>query len=436
MSGFEIGLVGIGFLLLLTALGVHVGIAILLVGMVGLMATAGQHFTEVTITNLPFETSNQYSFIVVPMFVLMGALAAKAGIVREVYTAAYKWTSGIRGGLYIATCAASAGFSAISGSTVVNSAVFTRIALPEMIRFGYDRALGAGCIAAAGTFAALIPPSLSFVIYGILTGQSIGALLVAGILPGVMTAGVYIVLIPVLVRLKPQWAPVKSERFSLREKVASLNGLWSMAILMALVLGGIYGGFMPPSAAGAVGALGALVIGMAKLRLGPRVVHACLTETAVTSASLFLILIGGFVFGRFLVICGFIGELNGLLGASGMGPNEFVALVVITYLILGMFIDPISMLAMTIPIVAPLTDSLGLDPIWFAVIVVKLIEIAVITPPVGVNLFAVVAASEGRVTTAEVFRGVLPFVLIEFVVLAILIFFPAISTWLPSTMAR
>lgn len=436
MSGFEIGLIGIGCLLTLTALGVHVGVSILSVGMVGLALTGGPHFAGITITNLPYETSSQYSFIVVPMFVLMGAFAAQAGIVRDVYTAAYKWTSGIRGGLYVATCAASAGFSAISGSTVVNSAVFTRIALPEMIRFGYDRALGAGCIAAAGTFAALIPPSLSFVIYGILTGQSIGRLLVAGIIPGLMTAVVYIVMIPVLVRIKPQWAPDASERFSLVEKVKSLNGLWSMGLLMVLVLGGIYGGFMPPSAAGAVGAVGALLIGLSKRRLGPRSVHSCLMQSAVTSASLFLILIGGFVFGRFLVISGFIAELNGVLSASGITANQFIAILVVTYLILGMLIDPISMLAMTIPIVAPLTANFGLDPIWFAVIVVKLIEIAVITPPVGVNLFAVVAAANGQVKTAEVFRGVMPFVLIELVILMVLISYPGISTWLPSTMTK
>jgi len=435
MNGFEIGLIGIGCLLTLTALGVHVGIAILSVGIVGFIVTAGPQFAEIQLTNLPYQTSHQYSFIVVPMFVLMGGFAAQAGIVRDVYTAAYKWTSGVRGGLYIATCAASAGFSAISGSTVVNSAVFTRIALPEMIRFGYSRALGAGCIAAAGTFAALIPPSLSFVIYGILTGESIGALLVAGIIPGLMTAVVYITMIPVLVRIWPSLAPDTSERFSFGEKVRSLNGLWSMGLLMVLVLGGIYGGFMPPSAAGAVGAVGALVIALTKRRLGPRSIHECLTQSAITSASLFLILIGGFVFGRFLVISGFIGELNGLLSASGITASQFMAMLVITYLILGMLIDPISMLAMTIPIVAPLTASFGLDPIWFAVIVVKLIEIAVITPPVGVNLFAVVAASQGQVKTAEVFRGVLPFVLIELVILMILIAFPAISTWLPSTMA-
>ncbi|MEC9344379.1 MAG: TRAP transporter large permease [Pseudomonadota bacterium] len=436
MSGLLEGAIGIAVLLGLTGLGVHVGVSIIAVGVTGLLLVGGPGFMQAMVSQLPFETTNKYNFVVIPMFVLMGAFASTSGIVRDLYDAAYKWTAGIRGGLYIATSAASAGFAAVSGSTVVNAAIFTRIALPEMIRFGYDRGLGAGCIAAAGTFAALIPPSLSFVIYGVLTGESIGALLIAGVIPGIMTAACYIAIIPVLVRLRPQWAPENTQRFSFNEKLASLGGLWPMILLMGLVLGGIYGGFMPPSAAGAVGAVGALLIGLAKRSLNLGSINDSLRQAAVTGASLFVILIGGFIFSRFLVLCGFIGELNVFLTTSGISSMEFVYILVAAYFVLGMFIDPISMLAMTIPIVAPLVNSYGLDPIWFGVIVVKMIEIAVITPPVGVNLFAVVAASEGKVTTAQVFRGVLPFVVLEIFILLVLINVPIISTWLPGTMAR
>lgn len=434
MSELAEGAIAIVCLLALTGLGVHVGVAIITVGIIGLWYVGGVGFMEATMSQLPFEMANKYNFVVIPMFVLMGAFASSSGIVRDLYDAAYKWTASIRGGLYIATSAASAGFAAVSGSTVVNAAIFTRIALPEMIRFGYDRGLGAGCIAAAGTFAALIPPSLSFVIYGVLTGESIGVLLIAGVIPGILTALCYIAIIPVMVRIRPHWAPTTTQAISMKDRVASLNGLWPMILLMGLVLGGIYGGFMPPSAAGAVGAIGALAIGLAKRSLSFPAISSSLQQAAVTGASLFIILIGGFTFSRFLVLSGFIGELNVFLTSSGISSTEFIYMLVVAYFLLGMFIDPISMLAMTIPIVYPLVESYGLNPIWFGVIVVKMIEIAVITPPVGVNLFAVVAASEGRVTTAQVFKGVLPFVVLELIILMVLINVPAISTWLPGTM--
>ena len=434
MSALVSGLVGIACLLSLTAVGVPVGIAIAAVGIVGMATTGGLDFMLATLTTLPYQTTSHYNFVVIPMFVLMGSIASSAGIVSEVYAAAYRWTAGIRGGLFTATTLASAGFAAVSGSTVVNAAVFTRIALPEMIKFGYDRGVGGGCIAAAGTFAALIPPSLSFVIYGILTGESIGRLLMAGVLPGLLTVAGYLVVIPVMVRLRPHWAPPPVERFSFGEKLASLRGVWPMMLLITLVLGGIYGGFMPPSAAGAVGAAGALVIAFAKRKLPFGTLTSSLRETALLTGSLFIIIIGGLIFTRFLTISGFIAAANAFVVAADFTPLQFMIALTVFYFILGMFIDPISMLAMTIPFIYPIAMTLGLDAIWLGVITVKMIEIAVITPPVGINLFAVVAASDGKLRTSEVFRGILPFVVIELFILVLLIAFPAVSTWLPTTM--
>lgn len=434
MTALTSGLVGIACLLLLTAVGVPVGIAIAAVGIVGMAVTGGLDFMLATLTTLPYQTTSHYNFVVIPMFVLMGSIASSAGIVSEVYAAAYRWTAGIRGGLFTATTLASAGFAAVSGSTVVNAAVFTRIALPEMIKFGYDRGVGGGCIAAAGTFAALIPPSLSFVIYGILTGESIGRLLMAGVLPGLLTVAGYLLVIPVMVRLRPHWAPPPVERFSFGEKLASLRGVWPMMLLITLVLGGIYGGFMPPSAAGAVGAAGALVIAFAKRKLPFGTLTTSLRETALLTGSLFIIIIGGLIFTRFLTISGFIAAANALVVAADFTPLQFMIALTVFYFILGMFIDPISMLAMTIPFIYPIAMTLGLDAIWLGVITVKMIEIAVITPPVGINLFAVVAASDGKLKTSEVFRGILPFVVIELFILVLLIAFPDVSTWLPTTM--
>lgn len=434
MSALLVGTIGIVCLLALTGIGVPVGVAIATVGIVGMVASGGVDFMFATLTTLPYQTTSHYNFVVIPMFVLMGAIASSAGIVSEVYTAAHRWTAGIRGGLFQATTLASAGFAAVSGSTVVNAAVFTRIALPEMIRFGYDRGVGGGCIAAAGTFAALIPPSLSFVIYGILTGESIGRLLMAGVLPGLLTVVGYLAVVPIMVRFRPHWAPPPSERFTLREKLASLRGVWPMMLLIAVVLGGIYGGFMAPSAAGAVGAAGAILIAIAKRKLPFHRLATTLRETALLTGSLFIIIIGGLIFTRFLTISGFIAAANAFVVAAEFTPLQFIVALTIFYFILGMFIDPISMMAMTIPFTYPIAKTLGLDAMWLGVITVKMVEIAVITPPVGINLFAVVAASDGQLRTSQVFRGVLPFVVIELMILVALVCFPIISTWLPMTM--
>ncbi len=434
MDPILIGALGIGGLVVLAAVGVPIGIAISVVAAAGMWQFVGFDYMMVTFKTLPFAVASQYVFVVIPMFVLMGTLASSSGMITELYTAANRWVGGLRGGLYMATTLASAGFSAISGSTVVNAAMFTRIALPEMIRFGYDRGVAAGCIAAAGTLAALIPPSLSFVIYGLLTEESIGALFMAGIVPGLLTAVFYIMGIALLLRFRPGLAPPTEIRYGLQEKFRSLTGLWPLIILVALVLGGIYSGFMPPSAAGAVGAMGALGIAVVRRKLSPTGLWTALQGTAAMTSVLFLIVIGGLLFTRFLLVSGFVTDLTEIVSASGLSPMQFVAVLVVMYFFLGMFIDPMSMLVMTVPFVYPVVKSLGLDPIWFGVIVVKLIEIAVITPPVGMNLFAVMSASGGEVAAGRIFRGILPFVIIEMFVLIVLIAFPALSTWLPTKM--
>jgi tripartite ATP-independent transporter DctM subunit len=428
------GLSGIGALIVLCGLGIPIAFSIALVGAVGMSLATDVNYTIVQFQTLPYAVASNYSFAVIPMFVLMGSFASASGIIAELYSAVNRWLESLRGGLYIATAVASAGFAAISGSTVVNAAMFTRIALPEMLRLGYDRGTSAGCIAAAGTFAALIPPSLTFVVFGILTGESIGALFIAGILPGLLTAAFYVAGIPIMLRLKPEWAPPPVRRSSLAEKVRGLSGIWPMLLLVFIVLGGIYTGFTPPTAAGALGAAGALVISLARRRINGGQIWDSLKQTAELTSVLFIIIIGGLLFSRFLVISGFVTDLTDLVTASGLSAPLFILAMVVMYLVMGMFIDPLSMLVMTVPFIFPVIQSYGLDPIWFAVVLTKMIEIAVITPPVGLNLFAVVSAADGRVKIGEVFMGVLPFVVLEMVVLIILLMFPAISTWLPGTM--
>ena len=434
MEPITMGFVGIAALILFAGMGVPIAFSITLVGAVGMALVTDVEFVLVTFQSLPYSTASEYAFAVIPMFVLMGAIASSAGIIGELYAAVNRWLEGVRGGLYIATCVASDGFAAISGSTVVNAAMFTRIALPEMLALGYHKGISAGCIAAAGTFAALIPPSLTFVIFGILTGESIGELFIAGIIPGLLTAGFYIAVIPMMLRVRPDWAPQVVIKSTLIEKIRGMAGIWPMLLLVFIVLGGIYTGITPPTAAGALGAVGALLIALGRRKIGTAQIWEAVRQTAELTSVLFIIIIGGLLFSRFLVVSGFVADLTILVTDSGFTPTTFILAMIVMYFVLGMFVDPLSMLVMTVPFVFPVIKSFGMDPIWFGIIVTKMIEIAVITPPVGLNLFAVVSASGGRVKTGDLFYGILPFVAMELVILTILIAFPGLSTWLPATM--
>ncbi|MEX0405922.1 TRAP transporter large permease [Aquibium sp. LZ166] len=418
----------------LIAFGIPVALSIMTVTLVGMYALIGDAFVLGTVRTITFSVSSGYSFAIIPMFILMGEIAGGTRIISDLYQACYRFIGGFRGGVYNATVLASAGFAAISGSTIVNSAIFTRVALPEIERLGYHRGFGVGCIAASGALAAMIPPSLTMVLYGILTETSIGAMLIAGILPGLLTAAVLILTVTVSVRLRPSLAPVSSERFTAREKFAGLLDIWPAALLILIVLGGIYTGLMSPSAAGAVGAVGAFLIALLKRRMTWPLFVSSLKKTATIAASIFLILVAGMLFSRLLLFYGSVSELTDVLTAGGFTPFTFMACVVIGYFIFGMFMDPVPMLVITLPFLFPTVLALDINPIWFGIIVVKLIEIAAITPPIGINLFAVVAASDGRVSASELFKGVQPFVIAELLVLALLLAFPSICTFLPGQM--
>ncbi len=428
------GLIGFGAMLALLAAGVPVAYAIATVAIVGIYFTVGLVFLQSVIQTLPYSFASDYNFVVVPLFVLMGAISSRANIIGDLYFAAQRLTSGLRGSLMMATIAAQAMFAAISGSTTVAASVFTRMALPEMTRFGYSPGVSAGCVAAGGTLAGLIPPSIAMVLYAVLTGEPIGKLLIAGVLPGLLTAAGYLVGIRLMLVFKPHWAPPLQQSYSWSQKFSALGRTWSVLLLMGLVLGGIYAGVFPPSAAGAVGAAGALVIALSMRRIGRRDIWDSLLESARVSATLFLIVMAGLMFSRFLLISGFMAELKSLVLALELSSGAFVALLVVLYLILGCFVDSVSLMVITLPFLYPIAQALGLDGIWFGVLVIKLIEVAAITPPVGLNLFAVLAAARGQLTSRELFAGVVPFLAMEVVILALLIAFPAISTWLPRLM--
>tara|TARA_E500000178_G_scaffold350006_1_gene408068 strand:+ start:747 stop:2054 length:1308 start_codon:yes stop_codon:yes gene_type:complete len=434
MSGLEQGGLAFVGLLLMLSIGVPVGFALASVAAIGLYLSVGSTFVLTTFKTTPYTLASDYTFVVVPMFVLMGAIAGRAGIIGDLYFAAQAMLNRLRGSLFMATIVAQAGFAAASGSTVVASGVFTRMALPEMLKFRYDPGVSAGCIAAAGTLAGLIPPSIAMVLFALLTGEPVGELLVAGILPGLLTAVAYMVGIRLFLQFRPGWAPDTKEHITWPIRLRALGKIWSVLLLMLLVMGGIYSGLFPPSAAGAVGAAGALFIALSMRRIGSQQIWESLLETARITAMIFLIIVGGLIFSRFLLISGFIGDIRGFVTATQLGVGGFLAMTVVLFLLLGMFLDSVSLLVIAVPFLFPISQTLGIDSIWFAVLIVKLIEIAAISPPVGLNLYAVLASADGRVKTAQLFKGVLPFLAIEVIVLALLLAFPEITTYLPATM--
>ena len=428
------GWIVVGLLLLWLTLGVHIGVALGLTGFIGIYLTVGPDAALAQIGTIPFSTTNSFALAVIPLFILMGSFATVAAITTDLFRAAYVWLGKLRGGLAMATVMSSAAFGAASGSTIVNAAVFTRMAMPEMTRFGYDVRLSAGCIAAAGTLAALIPPSILMVVYAVITEQSIGKLLIAGIVPGILTAVIYCAGIYVIARVRPDIAPRANIVFTWAERWRSLYSVYGIIILFALVVGGIYGGYFPATYAGAVGAFGAFVIALVKGRMGMKSLVEVLKDAAVTTSVIFIIVIGGIIFARFLTYSGLVDIIS--RGLLDLGTGKYVYLIgfIVLFIVLGCFIEPIAIMVMTLPIMFPVMVKAGFDPIWLGVVAVKLAEISVLTPPVGLNVFVVKSSSPVPVTLGQVFAGVTPFILLDLLSLALYVLFPEMLLWLPNLM--
>jgi tripartite ATP-independent transporter DctM subunit len=428
------GFIVVGLLLVWLAFGAHIGVALGLAGFIGIYLTVGPDAAAAQLAAIPFSTTNNFALAVIPLFILMGSFATQAGIVTELFRTAYLWLGRLRGGLAMATVMSSAAFGAASGSTIVNAAVFTKMAMPEMTRFGYDVRLSSGCIAAAGTLAALIPPSILMVIYGVITEQSIGKLLIAGIVPGIVTALLYCGGIYAFARLRPSLAPRANISVNWTERWRSLYGVTGVLILFLVVVGGIYGGYFPATYAGAVGAAGAFVIALYKRRMGMGSLMEVLKEAAVTTSVIFIIVVGGMVFSRFLTYSGLVDIISKELLSFGTGKYTYLVGYVVLFTILGCFIEPIAIMVMTLPIMYPVMVAQGFDPIWLGVVSVKLAEIGVLTPPVGLNVFVVKSSSPVPVTLGQVFTGVVPFIALDFLSLVLYVMFPQIVLWLPNLM--
>jgi C4-dicarboxylate transporter, DctM subunit len=429
-----LGAIAIVAMLVLLTLGVPVGVAMAAIGFVGMAVAVSWQTALSQFQTLPYNLTAEYGFAVMPMFIFMGSLAVSAGIAEEIYEVAYKWFGRMRGGMYLTTIAGQAAFGGISGSTVVDATVFTRTALPQMLRYGYPKTYAGACMVATGSFAAMIPPSITMVIYGIITEVSIGRMLIAGIVPGLLSAVFYAVAVVIAVRLRPEVGPPARVTVSWLERFAALRSLWVLIVLFGVVMGGLYLGVFPPSGAGAAGAFGTLVVAVARKKLGWRGLWEATQTSASITCVIFTILIGGLLFSRFPEQVGFIDAVGPLVRGFTHTPLGIILLLSLMYLVLGCLIDTTSMMIVTLPFVYPVVKAAGIDGIWFGILLVKLVEIATMTPPVGLNLFAVAAAGKGQVTLSDLIRGIWPFILIELVILAVLIAFPWLSTWLPNRM--
>jgi tripartite ATP-independent transporter DctM subunit len=434
MNPVVVGILGILFLFLLLSLRMQIGFCMALVGFVG-FAVLGSLNPSFSILGMePFKIGATYSLTVIPLFILMGQFANYSRMGFEIYQTVYRWLGFLPGGLSMATIGACGGFAAISGSSLAGAATMGMVALPEMKRFKYDDSLATGCIAAGGTLGILIPPSTVMIIYGILTEQPIATLFIAGILPGILLCGLFVLTIYIMAKLKPALGP-PGPKFSMKEKIYSLKDTWSILCLFLLVIGGLYTGWFTPTEAAGVGAFGAFFITIIKKKLTWSNLTSSLAETIRTTAMVFLILIGAHIFGYFLTISQIPEQLSSLATEAGLNRYIILSMLILAYIILGCFMEGLAIMVLTIPIVYPMVLEMGFDPIWFGVIITLVMEMSLITPPVGINVFIISGISKD-IPMYTIFRGILPFWFAMLICIILIVIIPQIALYLPLTMAN
>ncbi len=432
MSGDTVAIIGFVALFVLMLLRVPVGMAMGLVGVGGFAYIVGGAPALKNVGHTTARTVTDYNFAVIPLFLLMGSFATTSGMSRELFRAANAFLGHLRGGLGIATIAACGGFAAICGSSVATAATFSRVAYPEMRRFGYPQSFATGVIAAGGTLGIMIPPSTVLAIYGLITEQDVGKLFVAGSLPGLLAVAMYMMTITLIGVARPGFLPA-GQRTTWAERRAALRDVWATLLLFAFVIGGLYGGLFTATEAAGAGAGGAFLIGLARGRLSRADIMRSLLETTRTTAAVFTVLIGALLFGYFLTVTQTPQKVTELLTGLGIGRYGVLALIMLMYLVLGCLMDALAMIILTVPIVFPVIKELGFDPIWFGVIIVMTVELGLIHPPVGMNIFVIKSVIED-VKMSTMFYGVMPFIVTDLLRLVILIAFPIIALWLPSRM--
>lgn len=431
MTDVQIGLSGLVLLVTLIALRIPIGVSLIGVSFGGLWYLMGFNVAWGSLGIVPYQFAANWVLSSVPMFLLLGFICYHTQLTQGMFRAARMWLSGVPGGLAIAAVFGSAGFAAVSGSSVACSAAMGRIAVPEMVKYRYDPELATGTVAVAGTIGALIPPSIIMILYGIIAQESISGLFLGGISAGILTAIGYILVILIRVKINPNLAPDTNETIPLSDKVWALRDTWPVIMIMVGIFGGLFGGVFTPTEAGAVGASLSLIVAAIKGSLTWERFRNAILETLLTTSALIIIAVGASLLTRFLALSGAGDYLSELI--IGMDASVVVILlaIVLVYILLGMFLEPIGAMLLTLPIVLPIINDLGLSLLWFGVVLTKLLEVGMITPPIGMNVFVIKSVVGKLVTTGQVFRGIFWFLMMDLLVLFVLMAFPEVVLFLP-----
>lgn len=432
MEPLTLGFLGLAAILVLVVLGMRIAFATALVGFLGLWVIKSMPVAGNVVGFLPHAIVAHYSLSVIPLFIIMGYYAFYAGLTDDLFFTARQWVGHLPGGLAIATVFGCAGFAACTGASTASAAIMGRVAIPEMIKYGYHPRLAAGVVAASGTLASLIPPSVILVIYGIITEQSVGVLLIAGFIPGILSAAIYAGMIYFHVRINPELGQLQP-KVSWNARLKSLKRTWGVMVLIFLIIGGIYSGVFTPTEAGGAGAFGAFIMALSMRRLNWKRFKESLLETGHTTIMIFSVIVGVLIFVRFLALTGLPETFTQFVLSLPVPKTVILFLILLIYVFLGMFLDAIGMMMLTLPIVFPAIVALGYNPIWFGIIVVKMCEICLITPPVGLNVY-VVRGVAPKIPIEQIFRGIIPFLAMDILTVCILVAFPQIVTFLPEQM--
>jgi tripartite ATP-independent transporter DctM subunit len=433
MNPVTTGILGCFLLIFLLFLRMPIAFVMMLTGFLGVWKLTSMEAALPMVARTLYESVSYYPFTIIPLFVIMGGFADQSGITGRLYDSFDKWFRRLAGGLGIATIVAIAGFSAISGSSVATSAAFAKTVIPEMRRYSYAPKFAGGIVAAGATIDFLIPPSIGFVVYGMLTEQSIGKLLIAGMLPGLLLSLVFVIIIMSWVKINPAIAPVPPGRVTFGEKVRALKGIWETLLVFFITIGGLYFGFVNPTEAGGIGAVALLILAVTKRELSWKDFVNSLFETGRVSAMVLFLVAGANMFSYFLALSTIPTAVSSWIGGLGVSKYVVLTMVIGIYFILGCFLDAVSMMVLTMPVVFPLMINLGFDPIWFGVVCVMMMNAGLITPPVGLNVYTV-AGTFPDIPMNEVFKGALPFLLGILAVTLLITFFPQIATFLPAQM--
>ena len=426
-----VGVTAFLVLVFLLAITVPIGVAMMLCGVGGLAMIIGLVPSLSLFGTTVMQSVVTYDLSIIPLFILMGALASRSGLSQELYDAFNAWLGGFRGGLALATVGACGAFAAICGSSVATAATMSKVALPEMKKYRYSDSMATGSVAAGGIIGILIPPSVILVLYGLLTESSIGDLFIAGFLPGILTILVFMIVISIVTRLHPESGPA-GEKSTWKQKLNATLKTWAIMALFATVIGGIYFGVFTPTEAAGVGAFGALFIAFSRKRLNREMMKETLLETGQTSAMIFTILIGAITLNNLVIFSGLANALADFVSGLDMSPATVMLIILLMYLIMGCFLDALAMILLTVPIFYPIVIDLGYDPIWFGIIVVMVVELGLITPPIGMNVFVIKGMAQS-VPLVSIYKGVLPFVIGQVVLIIAVFLIPEIALWLPET---